>query len=315
MALKIFKENAFKEFGFGDNVNNNNQRLMNANGSSNVKRIGINFFESQNFYHSLITMRWWKFNLLILAYFLIVNCIFALFYCFITPNGLAGLQFNNNTERFLENFFFSAQTLTTVGYGRISPIGSLASAVAAIESLLGLLGFALATGLLYGRFSRPEAKLAFSENFLIAPYRDINALMFRFGNKRISELINCEVDVTMAFIEVQDGKPIRKFIPLKLELTKINFLTMSWTIVHPIDQESPIYGWSENEFHTHQVEILVLFKGIEETFVQNVHYRTSYHHHQLVYGAKFKPIISTGKNGGVDVALHHIGEYQKIELN
>jgi inward rectifier potassium channel len=312
MSATIDKEDFYKETGFGNKVVEPGQRLMNKDGSSNVQRKGLSIFESVSFYHSLITMPWWKFNVIVLTCYILVNFLFASLYFFIDIDHLNGMVAKNSLEKFMEAFFFSAQTLSTVGYGRLNPTGWFDSTVAAIESMAGLLGFALATGLLYGRFSRPIIKLLYSKNALIAPYKNGNALMFRVANKRKNELIEVEAVIIMSRVENENGKEIRKFNTLKLELERISILSMTWTIVHPIDADSPLYNMKPEDIEKKSVEWLVMMKAFEETFSQTVHSRTSYKHHELVHGARFKPITEAGENGSVIVALDRINDFERV---
>lgn len=217
-------------------------------------------------------------------------------------------------EKFKEIFFFSAQSLTTVGYGRLNPTSTFNSSLAAIESLTGLLGFALATGLLYGRFSRPVARILFSKNGIIAPYKGYTAFMIRIANKNRAELLDPEATIVMSYIGEENGKKLRKFSNLKLELTHVTLLTMSWTIVHPIDEESPMYGWTADDFIKKEVEFLVLIKAYEETFAQTVHTRSSYRAEEIIFGAKFLPILKPGDNNSVTVELNRINEYTTTPL-
>jgi inward rectifier potassium channel len=219
-------------------------------------------------------------------------------------------------EKFWEAFFFSSQTITTVGYGRISPVGVLASSVAALESMIGLLAFAVATGLLYGRFSRPTAELVYSKKSLIAPYQDKTAWMFRIANARDNQLIEVEVQVVLSRIEpVEGGKAARRFYSLKLERSKVSFLSLSWTIVHPIDDESPLKGVTPEEFRESDTEFLVLIKAFDDTFSQTVHTRSSYNFDEVTWGAKFKPMFRED-DGGKDVHLNlnRISECERAEL-
>src|SRR6185295_412519 len=170
--MKIYRkktEEELRDFGFGTKVVSRNQRLMHPDGRSNVRKKGLAFFEKLQFYHWLTQMSWTKFNLIVVGSYIVMNLFFAGLYELIGVSNLAGVTGTNSIEKFEDAFFFSAQTLTTLGYGRINPTGNLASTIAAIESMVGLLGFALATGLLYGRFSRPRARLVFSHNAVVAP--------------------------------------------------------------------------------------------------------------------------------------------------
>jgi inward rectifier potassium channel len=219
------------------------------------------------------------------------------------------------TERFWEAFFFSTQSLTTVGYGRLNPVGLGASIVAAVESMIGLLGFALATGLLYGRFSRPVAKILYSKLAIIAPYRGMNGLMVRIANKRKNELIEVEAQMLMSHVEIDAGREVRRFEFLRLELKRINVLSMTWTIVHPIDDTSPMHGMKPEDFKKKKIECVVWLKGFDESFSQTIYSRSSYRYDEIEYGAKFIPLVSPGRKGSVVVALDKIHDFEKAELN
>jgi len=313
-SRRIFKQDEFREIGFGSRVSDSSQRLINKDGSSNVKRAGLRFYESTNFYHELITMPWVKFIMLVFFFYITVDLLFAMVYFFVDPDSIGGMIYRTQGEKFKEIFFFSAQSLTTVGYGRLNPTSTFTSSLAAIESLTGLLGFALATGLLYGRFSRPVARILFSKNAVIAPYKGFTAFMFRIANKNRAELLDPEATVIMSYLDESGGTKLRKFSNLKLELTHVTLLTMSWTIVHPIDEESPMYNWSSDDLAKHEVEILVLIKAYEETFAQTVHTRSSYRAKEIVFGAKFLPMLQPDSNNSVIVELNKINDHVLVPL-
>lgn len=304
----------FRETGFGNKVTEPNQRLMNKDGSSNVERKGLSVFASSSFYHSLITMPWWKFNGIVFLSYFILNLIFASLYYFLDIEHLNGIIEANEVDKFFEAFFFSTQTITTVGFGRLNPSGMTNSSIAAIESMVGLLGFALATGLLYGRFSRPVVKLLYSKNAIIAPYRGGKGFMFRIANKRKNELVEVEAVVIMSHVENENGKYVRKYNTLNLELKRISQLSMTWTIVHPIDESSPMVHMTPEDFEKKNVEWLVMIKCFEETFSQNVHSRTSYKYDELVHGAKFSNITEAGPNGSVIVELNRLNEFERAPI-
>jgi inward rectifier potassium channel len=314
MAFSRNKQAEPRETGFGSKVYESNQRLMNKDGSSNVRRRGLPFFEELSFFHSLINMSWGRFNMLVLFTYLIANLFFAVVYYLIGFNELGGMVGTSKADQFWEAFFFSAQSLTTVGYGRLNPIGFHASVVAAIESMTGLLGFALATGLLYGRFSKPYAKILFTKNAIIAPYQDKTALMMRIANKRKNELIDVEAAMTMAWVEKKDGKEVREFDTLTLEYKHINFLSMTWTIVHPIDKDSPLFGMNQKDLAEKRVEFLLMIKAFDETFSQTIQARSSYKYDETIYGARFKPITDPGPDGSVIVSLNRLNDMELVEL-
>jgi inward rectifier potassium channel len=271
------KFNPEDDLGFGTQAVIRSQRLVNRDGSINVKRKGLSIFNTSNNYHTLITMSWGKFWLLVLSGYLTANIIFAFIYVSLGPGTLNGAVGNTFFYRFMDAFFFSAQTISTVGYGHISPHGMAANSVAAFESMMGLLAFALATGLLYGRFSRPSAKIKYSEHLLVAPYRDNGkGLMFRLTNLRRNTLIDLQMEVIFSYNEDVDGKKIRRFLSLELERKRVSILTLSWTVVHPLDNDSPLKDITPEEIASSEASFAVLLKAFDDTFSQTVHSRTSY---------------------------------------
>ena len=305
-----------KDLGFGTKITGSNTRLVNRDGSFNIRRVGASFWGYANVYNRLITMRWTKFMLLVLALYVVANFVFGLLYYYIGVESLHGADTSTEMTSFSECFFFSAQTLTTVGYGKIAPHGFWASSVAAIESLLGLMVFALATGLLYGRFSRPEAKVIFSKNAIISPYLDTIGLMFRIVNERSNQLIEVSVEVALSLLQTQpDGKETRRrYYNLTLERNKVNFFPTDWTIVHPITEDSPLFGLSSEQFIERDAEIMVMFRGIEDTFSQVVYTRTSYHARDLVWGAKFSKMFDNDSPGVTALYLEKLSDYQEVAL-
>ncbi len=324
MNNKIFKRQVAKikrnedapEFGFGSISTSNDQRTMNKDGSANVIRLGEPKFSIINLYHALVTMPWLKFNICVLLFYMIINLFFAILYFLIDSNGLGGMTYHTESEKFLEIFFFSAQSLTTVGYGRLNPVSLADSTIAAIESMVGLLVFALATGLLYGRFSRATAKLLFSDNIILAPYKNArfttatNALMFRILNERKNQLIEIEAQIMFAYNEEVYGSVVRKFQQLKLETEKINLLAMSWTIVHPIVPESPLFGLTQEDLESVDAEFIVSINAIDDTYVQQVYTRSSYTWKEVKWGVKFESVISKNEQGITTIDLRKISSYQ-----
>ena len=300
------------ELGFGSKATTS--RLVRQDGSFNVMRIGDNHNRFNNTFHKLISMSWLKFFGIIVLIFFATNITFAIIYYLIGVEYLYGVIGHTFFDRFTESFFFSTQTLTTLGYGRISPVGVTTSFIAAIESMLGLLAFAMATGLLYGRFSHPEAAIIYSETALIAPYRGGRGLMFRIANGRKNELIEIEATVVLSRNEVVNGNLTRKFYGLALEINRINFLASSWTLVHPIIDGSPIFGISIEEIEKAETEIMVQLKAYDETYSQTVYSRSSYIHGEIIFGAKFIPATITDDEGTTILDLEKISEYEMVTL-
>ena len=276
--------------GFGANTSDYGGRFLNKNGKPNIEKRGISFFERMNWYHTLLQMPRWKFLLLLLTFYGLLNLIFAIIYYAIGIENLEGIKAANKVEEFGEAYFFSAQTFTTVGYGRISPHGFAASSIAAVEALVGLLSFALATGLFYGRFSKPTAFLRFSENAIIAPFKDGIALMMRVAPYKNNNLSEVEAKLTAGLMIEENGKLVNKFFRMELEYSNVSSLTLSWTIVHPINENSPFYKFSAADFGTFDGEVLLYIKAFDDMFSNTVIARTSYTLKEVVVGAKFNPM-------------------------
>jgi inward rectifier potassium channel len=291
-----------------------NQFLLNKDGSPNVKRIGLPFFNTANNYHTLITMSWTKFWLMVLSGYLAMNILFAFIYMSFGPNGLDGSSGSTSSlSHFWDAFFFSAQTISTVGYGHISPKGMGTNSIAALESMMGLLTFALATGLLYGRFSRPSAQIVYSKNILVAPYQETGrGLMFRLANLRRNILVDLEIEIIFSYNETVNGKPQRRFYPLELERKSVSILTMNWTIVHPIDASSPLAEMSHQELIDSEAAFAILLRAFDDTFSQTVHSRTAYQAREIVWGAKFKPIFDRADDGRIVLDLSRINEHEVL---
>lgn len=309
------ESNAPNDLGFGTQMSNRNVRLINPDGTFNVRRIGLNFSESFHFYHYLITLSWTKFFTVITLFFLFANFCFTSVYMLIGIEHIGGMIAHNWWQKFYETFFFSTQTLTTVGYGRINPTGFFTSAVAALESMLGLMGFALITGVLYGRFSRPESKILFSKNLVLAPYKEMNAIMFRMANMRKSQLIETEVQFVVGYNKQVNGVAQRVFITLALERSKINFFPLSWTVVHPIDDKSSLKGVPMQELYDGNAEFSVLVKAFDDTFHQHVYARYSYLMKDMVEGVKFIPTYSQASDGVIEMDFQKFDHYIDAKLN
>ncbi|MDQ6904142.1 MAG: ion channel [Bacteroidota bacterium] len=283
--------------GFGINPSNYGGRFLNKNGRANIEKTGIGFLEKISWYHTMLLLSRWKFFSIILIFYVCSNLVFATIYFSIGIKSLGEIPSISHLHNFAEAFFFSTQTFTTVGYGRINPIGFLSSTIAAFEALFGLLSFALATGLLYGRFSKPTAYLRFSEKALIAPYKDINALMFRVAPFKNTNLVDASVNVTLGMTVDENGLKVNKFYQLDLEFSTVTALSLSWTVVHPITEKSPLYNFTKNDFANQKGEILVFIKAFDDMFSNIVVARTSYVFEEVHHGAKFEPMYERASTG------------------
>ena len=289
------------------------RRAINKDGSFNVHRRGVTWRDVNPYLH-LINISWPAFLALVFMAYVVVNAVFALAYFLLSPQQLQGAEASTEFGRYLNDFFFSAQTLSTVGYGSIAPRGTAASAIAAVESMLGLMGFALATGLLFGRVSKPSARIGFSESMVVAPYQDGTSLQFRVVNKRLNSLIELQARVLLMVVEKVDGELKRNYKILTLERENVVFFPLTWTVVHPIDQDSPLYGKTEAQLKDLQAEFLILIKGFDDTFSQTVHARYSYRYNEVQWGRRFAPAFDVNTEGDIVLDVDKVGAIADLKV-
>jgi inward rectifier potassium channel len=302
-----------RDLGFGAVVaRESRKRLLNRDGSFNVERSGLGFFQTLSPYQYFLTTTWPRFLGLIICFYLFTNVFFGLAYFAAGPGQIAGAEATALGGRLLESFFFSVQTFATIGYGGMHPVGLAANVLVTLESLVGLLGFALATGILFARFSQPTVKILFSRRAIIAPYRGMTAFEFRIANGRSNELI--QVEARLLFSRFRpDGSGNRDFLPLKLEREKVVFFPLAWTVVHPIDESSPLWGLGHEELVESEAEFLVLLSAVDETFSQTVHARSSYKGSEVVCGARFANIFNPPTPDGVlSIDVSRLDQIEKM---
>lgn len=310
----VEQEKQREDLGFGTKVTSKNARLVKSNGDFNVIKLGQSFEARLNLYHRLITMNYKWFIVGILSFYFMINLLFGSIYYLIGMEHLGGIAATDELSAFSEAFFFSSQTLTTVGYGRVSPIGYFSNVVAAIEALIGLLAFAILTGLLYGRFAKPNLKILYSNNALISPYLDTNGFMLRMANEKNNQLINMSASIIFSRNEKKNGEERRQYYNLELERSKVKFFSMSWTLVHPIIESSPLFGETKESLMASDAEFLVSIEAINDTNADPVHSRKSYLYDELIWGAKFESMSEPIDDAYV-MDLLKISDYKNVELN
>jgi inward rectifier potassium channel len=259
-------------------------------------------------------MSWTRFFGIVVAFYVLANLFFAFVYIALGVDHLQGANTATPVDSFFSAFFFSVQTFTTVGYGTIAPKGIVESMAASIEVLCGLLSVALATGLLYGRFSRPSAQIVFSQNLIIAPFQERTALEFRIANQRTNMIMELEAKVMLMTVEKNGDQMQRKYNALTLERPSVYFFPLTWTIVHPIEEGSPLFGKNADDLARLQAEILIMIKGFDDTFSQIVHARYSYRFDEIIWGAKFVPAFYTDEHGDMILELERIHNIERVSL-
>lgn len=300
--------------GFGRTYDPHLKRLINKDGSYNVIKTGkVDGF--RDIYNYLLHLGWPQFFGIVLSYFIVVNLLFAEMYYMIGIDALSIEASGSSFHDFIQCFYFSSQTFTTVGYGLISPIGIYSSLLASFEALFGLLSFSLATGLMYGRFSKPDSKIIYSKNALISPFQtDKRGLMFRLVNQRNSNLSNVEATVLLSLFErTNNGKESkRKFYRLDLEYDKIRFFPSTWTIVHPLEKDSPLVNLNEEDLRNQKVEISIFIEAFDENLSQIVHSRHSYMSDEIITNAKFRASYTIDEQGYTHVDINKFGDFDKL---
>ena len=306
--------NEERDLGFGSVVADQaGHRLLNRDGSFNVRRRGLGL-AALSPYHLLLTISWPAFLGLLTAAYLGVNLLFAGLFLLCGPSALSAAAADPGMGAFGRAFFFSVETFATIGYGNIVPIGTAANLLVVIESLVGLLGVALATGIIFARFSRPRAQIRFSDHALIAPYRGITAFQFRIVNERESQMIDVEAKVLFSHLVTRHGKRTREFVDLELERRRVVFFPLAWTVVHAIDERSPLHGRTQADLVAADAEVLILLMGTDEAFAQGVHARSSYRAEEIVWGARFGNVFNDPEpDGKQSIDVGKLDEFVRVE--
>ena len=311
----IDRMRAGEDIGLDRSGQKGRQRTVNADGSYNMERITGNMFGDFLLYRWLITTSWKHYWMAIVSFYIVDNIVFGSIYYLMGAEKLNGIVGTTEFDKFMGCFFFSCQTFTTVGYGGLHPVDKWASATAALEAFLGLMVFAVATGSLYGRFSKPVSRIKYSEKILIAPYRDITGMQFMVANGVETTLMEMEAKVNISWMDEDDnGVPLRRFQQGKLEFDKIAMFPTSWVVNHPIDEESALYGKSLEEIKKLDFEVFVLMKGFDDVFSQTIYSRHSFIADQFVYGAKFRKPFSINEQGRIVMDLTKVGEYDLVPI-
>jgi len=279
------KSHAGDDLGFGTRAQSGDRdRLLNRDGSFAVKRHGMPLRSIISLFHSLLVMRWHVFLALVAALYMGLNAAFALGYWLMGPEALVG----GRGHSFARAFFFSVHTSSTIGYGHVTPASLGANLLVTLEALASLIGFALVSGVVFARFSRPVADIVFSEKAIVAPYRGGRAFEFRIANRRRNQIIEVNARVFLAMVDLEGNARRRSFHELSLERDQIAFFPLSWTVVHPIDEDSPLNGLSPQDLKRRDAEFLVALTGIDETLEQSVHARSSYKAEEVEWDVTFQ---------------------------
>jgi inward rectifier potassium channel len=302
-----------RDLGFGERVAGDpTRRLLNRDGTYGAGRHGLGSLGSVPLYEHLTEVSWRKFYLFAVAGYFALDIVFALVYLSLGPGAIDGMTATSLSGRFAESFFFSVHTSTTVGYGSLSPATTAANLVVAVEALTGLLGFAVMAALLFARLSRPTADIRFSEQAIVAPYQDMTGFMFRIANGSRGDLVDASVRVMFSWLDGEGEERRRRFETLDLERQHITFFPMHWTVVHPIDESSPLNGWDAARLQATHAEFLIQVAATAEIYSQVVRVRSSYVAADVVFGARFANIYELSDSRGTSIDVRRIGEIERV---
>ena len=269
---------------------------------------GQDYGRFTDFYHGVLTASWPLFFLELLTAFILVNLLFALLYVG-DPGGIANARPGN----FADAFFFSVQTLGTLGYGVMAPKTLYANLLVTVESFSGILTIALFTGIIFARFSRPQARVVFSNVAVVTPFDGVPTLMFRAANQRGNSILDAEATVSLASRKVTlEGIEMRRFEELKLVRNRTSLFALSWTVMHAIDEKSPLYGLTEDNLADNEVEILVMLSGVDDTLADRIYARHSYGSEDIHFDRRFADVLSTTPGGRRVVDLNRFHDTEPI---
>ena len=310
-ATAEFDTSRDRDLGFGSVVTEQaGPRFLNRNGTFNVRRDGFGIFSSLNLYHTLLSMSWSTFLSLVLLLYFLSNVFFGAIYASFGEKGLVDAT-GSLDGLFVSGFFFSVQTFATIGYGTLHVVGIVPNLVVTVESYYSLIANALITGLVFARFARPTSRVRFSDVALVAPYQDITAFMFRVVNARSNQLLEVKAQVAFARFVTENGKQVRKFDALTLERRSVTFFPLTWTVVHPIDEGSPLWGCTEADLRAADAEFLILLTATDETFSTVVHQRSSYKPDEIKFGYKFVKIYNNKPGDPISIDAGRLSQVER----
>ncbi len=307
---KTLQNTPFSDLGFGTKLTKVGKRLINKDGSFNIIRSGK---KSWTIYQYLLGLSSLKFAFLSLAFFIIINCVFAGLFIYIGIEQLKGIPKGDFLSDYLYAFFFSVQTFTTVGYGGITPVGIAANFISSLCASVGLIAFALITGLFFARFSKPRSHIAFSKKAIFSPYGDFNSFQLRIVNTRSHKIIDLSAQVVYTWLDVSEVETKRHYKNLELERSSVFMFPLNWTIVHPITNESPLFEKTIDDIRKEHGEFLVMIKGFDNSYNQLIHTNTSYLAKDIEKDVQFHPMYTAYSDSPTVLHLDCIDKLVKLD--
>lgn len=299
--------------GIGTNFDRPVDRLVGKDDKFTVQRLGASNGLREAFV-SLVSMSTWRFLGVLTMGYAAINLLFGACYMAVGVEGIGNAKVDTLAARWATAIEMSVQTITTVGYGSLYPDSSGTWAVAAIEGMFGILSFSLIAAVMYARFARPTARLAYSEKALFAPFRNGWSFQLRLANQRSTLLMEVEARLMLVMADIDEHGERLDYFDLPLQLHKVNFLPLSWTLVHPINADSPLAGITYDELVKRRAEVIVILKGIDEGYMQHVYTRHSYRYDEMVWGGRFVRAFSATGQGTMQLDLEKLSMYDPVTL-
>jgi inward rectifier potassium channel len=279
------------------------------NGNFEIMGLGVWHSYWRDPYHLLLTIPWTGFVLLICIFYIAINALFALAYL-LGGDCIA----NARPGSFVDAFFFSVQTLASIGYGAMYPKTSYANLIVTIEAIIGVMGIAVMTGLAFARFSRPTARVLFSRVAVIVPHEGVPTLMFRTANQRRNLILEAQMRVYLMRDEITaEGQFMRRISDLKLVRQQTPGFALSWSVMHVIDESSPLYGMTPESLIQTNSLLMISLTGIDETVAQVVHARHSYSANEILWNSRFVDILHHAGDGHRYIDYNHFHDVLPLE--
>jgi inward rectifier potassium channel len=287
-------------------------RFLSKDGTPNTRKYGLGRQWWARFYRQALDIPWSSFLIWVIGLELLANGVFALAYVALGPQTIAGSELLGLGDPFLRALSFSVGLFTTAGTGPMHAVGSTAHWLVVIESIVGPLALVAAGGMMIARLMRPRSRIRFSASGAIAPYREGRAFMFRIINAGLSDMSEMRVQVNLAWFETVRGVRERRFHQLTLERESVEFFTLHWTIVHPIDRESPLRGVTPDILRESGAEFLVVVTGLDDTFAARVSARTSYFWDEVRWDARFANMFVASPDNTLTVDVERLDRFDRL---
>lgn len=302
------------DLGFGKVVAQNVKgRFINRDGAANSRKYGLGPQRAEKFYLRALNANWSQFLWWLAGSLLLLNGIFAVAYVALGDDAIAGAEKLGLNDPFLRAFSFSVSVFTTTGSGVMNAVGSTAQWLAAFESMFGPMFLVAVAGLMIARLTRPRMRIRFSESAIVAPYEGGRALMFRMVNEQPGDLADVSVRVMLSRFELFDGVREREFHTLKLERHTVDMFNLSWTVVHPIDADSPMAGYTPEDYAASEAEVIIFVNAHEETFSTRVTTRTSYLWDEVRWDVKFASIFASAPDNVIAIDVERLSRTERVD--